>query len=113
MAMKNVPIGINSTFMTIGRIVRLHAEIDAVYRTSKILDRYKTRVFDLVVIRVSKNGQLADSAPCYRCTRKLKNLKHLTIRKIHYSNCHGTITSMFLRDYVTTHVCKYNNNNYH
>ena len=80
---------------------------------SHLMSRYKTTTFDLVVIRVSKNGLLNDSAPCYRCTSKLKNIKYLTIRKIHYSNNSGNMTSMFLRDYNATHVCGNNYNIHH
>lgn len=65
-----------------------HAEMDAI---TKI--RFKKNLpksMDIVVLRISKNGILGESRPCYHCLHMIEQ-SNLNIRCIYYSNRNGTI----------------------
>jgi hypothetical protein len=65
-----------------------HAEDDALQKLKRKLksrsDRFKYKPFDLIVISVSKTGQLSSSRPCKHCIQKLQR-SNINIKNIHYS----------------------------
>ena len=71
----------------------LHAEMDAIRRLPPKTHKRQILV-DLVVVRVSKNGSLKNSAPCYKCIEHLNRLNKKTnykVRHIYYSDQTGNI----------------------
>lgn len=84
----------------------LHAEIDAY---SKIKG-YKniSKKLDLLVIRITKGGNLAESRPCFHCIDILAK-SYLNICDVYYSTAEGTIVCETFKSLVansTVHVTK-------
>jgi len=71
-----------------------HAEVCA---AKKLRSKKKTKngkrkeTIDLIVIRINKNGKLANSKPCFKCLEHLNNIKNFRIGRIYYSNSNGDI----------------------
>lgn len=88
-----------------------HAEMDALRKFEELIRIKKIKKkskMDLIVIRVNKSGNLAESAPCYHCTKELNNA-NITINKLYFSRSDGTITCVKFSDWVingTAHVSK-------
>lgn len=57
---------------------------------------------DILVIRVSKAGQLKMSKPCYHCTMKMFNCPFARIRYVYYSTNEGTLFKIKLSDLIKT-----------
>ena len=85
--MKKVVIGINSTekwrFMP-----STHAEIDAYQKIKNC--RNNPRQLDLMVIRITKTGLLAQSRPCFHCIDILSKSR-LNIKNVYYTTNNGQI----------------------
>lgn len=93
--------------------IKTHAEMDAFNKVKGLLKCQKIKKnkikMDLVVIRVSKTGNLCESAPCFHCTKELAKNNHIQINKLYYSRSDGTITCVKFNDWVihgTTHISK-------
>ena len=60
--------------------IYLHAEVDAVNKALKQIDKNMLRRCDLYVIRLKKDGTYGASKPCENCSKyidgKLKNVYH-------------------------------------
>ena len=69
-----------------------HAEIDVLKKEKKnyCLTR-KIRKFDLIVIKVSKTGNISTARPCYHCIKQLESASFVRIKNIFYSNKEGNI----------------------
>lgn len=75
----------------------LHAEIDAY---SKIKN-YKNipKKLDLLVIRITNGGNLAESRPCFHCINILAKSK-LNIKNVYYSTSGGIIVCEKFTDLI-------------
>lgn len=72
----------------------IHAEANAMKKLLPLPRQKKLKKVDLLVIRVSKNGQFGNSKPCIHCILKLsKNLpeKGYSLRDVYYTNESGSI----------------------
>jgi len=65
-----------------------HAEMDAI---SKIIKKKnKPKELDMLVIRLTKTGILAESRPCYHCLCFMEK-SCVNIKNVYYSTCDGKI----------------------
>ena len=62
-------------------VAKIHAEIDAFQKAKGLLN--KTKYFDIINIRVNKEGKLRISKPCICCFHLLKELG---CRNFYYTN---------------------------
>ena len=62
-----------------------HAEVDAM---KKIQYKKIEGKMDLIVIKLSKNGEFRESRPCLTC---LKSMRGLKIKHVYYSTVNGDI----------------------
>jgi hypothetical protein len=98
----------------------VHAEVDALYNVCKRYVSYFSRKslrdidnlkqlknVDLIVIRISKNGDLKNSKPCIDC---LKILKKAKCNRIYYSDENGQITMEKIKHMKSTHICCFKRN---
>lgn len=89
-------MGENSNKSCFGnRNIKTHAEIDALKKMESLIRCKKiknNKKMDLIVIRVRKNGDLAESAPCKHCTIQLTLNKMISINNLYYSRNDGSIT---------------------
>ena len=65
-----------------------HAEIDAIEKIKN--KKNKPKKVDLLVIRLTKSGLLAESRPCYHCLHFMER-SNINIKNIYYSTSNGTI----------------------
>lgn len=91
--------------------IKTHAEMDALNKVKGLLkcQKIKKNKMNLLVIRVNKQGELCESAPCFHCTKELSNNKCVQIDKLYYSKSDGSITCVKFNDwtsYGTSHVSK-------
>lgn len=91
--------------------IKTHAEMDALNKVKGLLkcQKIKKNKMNLVVIRVSKLGDLCESAPCFHCTQELANNEHIQINKLYFSRADGSITCVKFNDWIscgTSHVSK-------
>lgn len=75
--------GVNTNNYTI------HAEMKAI--KPEKLRKFKSKKFNMLVIRIDKYGNLRNSKPCVDC---VKVIKTLPIKKIYYSDDDGNIISI-------------------
>ncbi len=81
-------------------------KIEELIRIKKIKIKSK---MNLIVIRVNKNGNLCESAPCFHCTKELNQNNIIAINKLFFSRADGTITCVKFSDWVKngpTHISK-------
>ena len=84
---KKVAYGLNSTRRDYTG-TSTHAEMDAL---AKIIGKgNKTRKLDLIVIKLTKTGQLGESRPCHNCLRRLYE-SGVNIKHVYYSTSKGTM----------------------
>ena len=82
-----------------------HAEI-SVFHGIKQKDLKKiSRMLDLVVIRISKNGSLCNSMPCKNC---IETLRKIGIKRIFYSDDNGNILVEDAKNITNNHVSAFN-----
>ena len=94
---KKLAIGTNSN-TKFGFMPSTHAEIDAI---SKIKNKKnKPKKLDLLVIRLTKTGLLAESRPCYHCLCFMERA-NINIKNIYYSTANGTIAKEKLHEMKT------------
>lgn len=89
-----IAIGENSTRKSYGYPISTHAEIDAIgkiYMQSKMRTKKRPIHVDLLVVRVSKTGQLGSSRPCYNCLLSMEKTSFLKIHNVYYSTNDKTI----------------------
>lgn len=91
--------------------IKTHAEMDALNKVKGLIkcQKIKKNKMNLVVIRVSKLGNLCESAPCFHCTQELTNNNHIQINKLYFSRADGSITCVKFNNWVncgTSHVSK-------
>ena len=55
----------------------------------------------IIVVRVGKNGEIRNSAPCMDCTTILKRLQ---IKKIVCSNEDGLLSGYKVKEYQSDHI---------
>jgi len=100
---KNSIIGENSFRCVNGsNKVTIHAEMDALNKLKIMirLKKIKKAKMDLIVIRINKNGNLCESAPCFHCTQQLLNNDLVIIDKLYYSTIYGNIICIKFDDWV-------------
>ena len=69
-----------------------HAEIDLLKKEKKNYSiTKKIRKFNLIVIKVSKTGNISTARPCYHCIKQLNSASFVRIKNIYYSNHDGNI----------------------
>lgn len=69
-----------------------HAEIDLLKKEKKNYSiTKKIRKFNLIVIKVSKTGNISTARPCYHCIKQLNSAAFVRIKNIYYSNHDGNI----------------------
>lgn len=93
------------------RKIKTHAEMDALNKAKGLLkcQKIKKNKMNLVVIRINKNKELCESAPCFHCTKELASNNFVQIDKLFYSRSDGSITCVKFDDWVysgTSHVSK-------
>ena len=97
-------IGINSTRIRYNNEnIKTHAEMDAMEKLKSKMIRYNIKkkiIVDLYVIRHTKTGLLASSAPCYHCTKELSKNKWLHINNLYYSKNDGCIECVKFKEWV-------------
>ena len=72
-----------------GGLYPLHAEMDAIEKSQHQIKKNKS--YDIVVIRVDKNGILKNSRPCYKCIEWMLNCRQYKINRIYYSDTNSNI----------------------
>ena len=72
-----------------------HAEIDAINKIKK--KKNLPKQVDIVVIKLTKSGQLGESRPCYHCLCSLER-SNLNIKHVYYSTKNNTIIREKLAD---------------
>jgi len=65
-----------------------HAEVDAIGKIKN--KKNKPKKLDIVVVRFTNSGALAESRPCYHCLCFMEK-SGLDIRNVYYSTSEGTI----------------------
>jgi len=95
---KKVVIGFNNT-TNWNYMPTLHAEIDAYTK----IKNYKNvpKKMDLLVVRITNGGNLAESRPCFHCINILAKSK-LNIKNIYYSTSDRTIVCEKFVDLVSS-----------
>lgn len=75
-----------------------HAERNLILKHLKHF-KYKRQSYsyNILVIRLSKNGTLGSSKPCQRCINEL-NKSHINIKYVYYSNQDGNIVRENLKN---------------
>jgi len=94
---KNIVTGTNRLTQHFGRST--HAEVNAL---KKLLShnrdgkkRHKNRrkkKIDLIVCRITQDGNFGSSKPCYHCLSYMNQIHSFRINRIYYSTNKGTIT---------------------
>ena len=79
--MKEIGFGINNDRNYYG-IKSTHAEVDVIEKVKNYKNLPKE--VDLVVIRLSKTGELGESKPCFHCLDTMKKSK-INIKNVYYS----------------------------
>ena len=96
--------GINSDKTKFGNInIRTHAEMDVLKKIHNMFKcgKQKKRIrMSLLVLRINRNGDLCESAPCQHCTSQLSRSKDLLIDKIYFSTDSGNIVCTKFCDWV-------------
>lgn len=69
-----------------------HAEENALQRV------HYTNRCDIVVVRLSKNGQFGNSRPCTHCLYKMKHRRGLTVVDVYYSTSVGQLVCQRMTD---------------
>lgn len=59
--------------------------------------------YDILVIRVTADGELANSRPCNHC---IMTMREMGIRRVFYSDGKGNIVSEKVDEMEMTHVCQ-------
>lgn len=78
-----------------------HAEMDVLKKLPPIKGKRKKKIdLDLLVVRVTRVGNLANSKPCFKCIRRMFILQQngYRIRKVYYSGQGGIIIETTLND---------------
>jgi hypothetical protein len=90
-----------------GIMPSIHAEADII----KKIGRYRNvpSEIDIFVIRLSKNGVIGESRPCYHCVLKMSKSR-LNIKYIYYTQSDGTIAKKKFSDMVSRISCLYISN---
>jgi hypothetical protein len=70
-----------------------HAEMHMLYKINKNpkLSNRQNKKYDILVIRISKNGSLGMSRPCYHCIKTLLANNNINIVNVYYSDNDGNI----------------------
>jgi len=99
-------IGKNDGYLSIGKSVSQHAEIDAYEKTKHLVKskKIKNNTFDMIVMRITKNGVIGESAPCRNCMIKLRKNKIIKIRNLYYSSSDGSIICKPFNTFNTHHI---------
>ena len=91
-------VGVNYFCNNCKHMATVHSERDAINRLPLRKSKNLKKV-DILIIKTSKTGVLGNSHPCLKCIQDLNILPQkygYKIRKVHFSNYDGTITSMSL-----------------
>ena len=64
----------------------LHNELKSMKRKHQ-----RKKVVNLAVIRISQDGELMNSQPCYHCATELMKNKLIIIKDLYFSNANGMI----------------------
>jgi cytidine deaminase len=78
-----------------------HAEMDAIRKLPPRYGSKRKTTVDLVVVRVGKNGNLKNSAPCCKCLEHLNRLNLKTsykLKYIYYSDATGNVIKIKFTD---------------
>lgn len=108
--MKKLVKGYNSmTASNSPLFLSLHAEISACKRLARIATKLKLRMSraDLIVLRVSRDGKMGSSRPCYHCIKQLDKytrMLNFKLRYVYYSNSDGKIIREKFYDLLNSDV---------
>ena len=80
-----------------------HAEIDCLYSLPRCKQVRQSR-YNLLVVRVTRDGELTDSKPCLFCISHLR--KSERIKSICYSTSDGKIVKESINSITTDHIPK-------
>ena len=96
----------------------LHAE-EAAFKKLPYYDKSKQLEINVLVLKITRNGQYRNSKPCIHCLRSMYNIaqkKNYKINKIYYSTNDNTIINNSLLNLIFTddiHISSYyKNRNY-
>lgn len=80
-----------------------HAALNNLYKKKLFRNRNRNRCshLDILVIKLTKTGQLSYSRPCRMCIIRLERSK-ITFRRIYYSNEHGGISYETMEELVSS-----------
>ena len=102
--MGKLAIGENSERSRFGNTkMTTHAEMDALRKLDLLFRNKKLKKKEsmgLIVLRVNKNGNLCESAPCYHCTKELAENSIININKLYFSRADGTITCVKFSEWL-------------
>jgi hypothetical protein len=78
-----------------------HAEMECVKKMAFRLSRVRQRriTTDLLVIKVTKNGDLTNSRPCRHCAIEMSKQTRIKVRHLYYSNDNGDIEKYVFDDW--------------
>jgi hypothetical protein len=91
----------------------IHAETNAMRKLLPLPRQKKLKKVDLLVIRVSKNGQYGNSKPCIHCILRLSKTlpeKGYILHDVHYTDEHGAIISIRFQNLLheaTPHISRF------
>lgn len=87
--------------------INTHAEMDALNKAKSLLrcGKMKKNKMNLIVLRVNELGILAESAPCFHCTKELTENNFIQIDKLYYSRSNGSITCVKFDEWVNSGTC--------
>lgn len=81
--------------------ISTHAEIDGLKQIKNTYSRTRRiQELDLIVLRISRYGNLCYSKPCYHCIKQLERASYIKIKNVYYSESGGSITSVYFKDLV-------------
>ena len=85
-------------------MMSFHAERNLIIKHFKHF-KYKRQsyTYNILVIRLSKNGNLGSSKPCQRCINELKK-SHINIKYIYYSNQYSNIIRENIKNIQNSHL---------
>jgi hypothetical protein len=83
----------------------VHAEIEAYTKLSKRNNIKRNKSYDMLVLKISKNGTMSNSKPCKHCYERLLK-SDIKIRNIYYSYQEDTIKKEKMVEMNSTYISK-------
>lgn len=80
-----------------------HAEVDCISSLSRC-KKVKNLRYNILVVRISPNGELVNSKPCQLCISHLRHSE--MVKAVLYSDENGNIVKENINDITTDHLSK-------